>query len=636
MELVLGKNCLNWCMRCNMAVVSSSKCPKCGSKAEPVNVSPPWDLRPASKLEIKKIKELADETYGKGCGIALIPDDRTVIMNDKTGDGDTIEIVMDGAVIGLMKFKYDMKWHLSLSLFGFSKIFKIQKHRKAICNRDGSFFLRSGKNLVLKGVESFPGIGEIGDKVSVVDQKGNLIASGVLKMDPSELGKAEKGVFVKLRENKNTKGYHGKAHTNWQVTVDKNSKVIEDMVKDSILFMKRTIRSHPELPYAVSFSGGKDSQAVLMLCFDGKLKPVVMFADTGLEFPATVDFVNMYASLHNIDIKIISASFESFLTNMKTFGPPAEGYRWCCKTNKLNPIAKLNTELFPNGCLQFIGQRRYESANRMRTGRIWENPWFKDQISASPIQEWNALHVWMYIMLRKEPYNAMYMKGNPRVGCMLCPFASLPEIESGKGMTEKYDRWMAAIEDYGKKRGMPPEWTKYHLWRYRKLPIEVYNQVAPLSGKTYEELTKRTLPPERPPLKMSVQEGISPCVLGYSVEAALSRAIDLDRMEGFAHILNKEVKLEKGSHLEIGNLTIYAEGAMISKGADQDKIKYDLRRTFEILVRSEECCGCGQCTIRCPTGALTIVDNKVEIDASLCKTCGSCLCPCPSVLYTDD
>lgn len=135
---------------------------------------------------------------------------------------------------------------------------------------------------------------------------------------------------------------------------------------------------------------------------------------------------------------------------------------------------------------------------------------------------------------------------------------------------------------------------------------------------------------------MKIQEGYSLCVLGYSVEAALTRPVDIERLTEFAKILDKDVKLEDGVYVSIGDLTVYAEGVMISKGRDLKEVKKSIGTVFEILIKSEERCGCSQCTSRCPTGAITLVDGKMKMDQSKCISCRKCLYPCPSVKYSAD
>lgn len=41
-------------------------------------------------------------------------------------------------------------------------------------------------------------------------------------------------------------------------------------------------------------------------------------------------------------------------------------------------------------------------------------------------------------------------------------------------------------------------------------------------------------------------------------------------------------------------------------------------------VKSGKCVGCGLCTIYCPTGAISMVDDKAVIDPDKCDNCGIC------------
>lgn len=42
-----------------------------------------------------------------------------------------------------------------------------------------------------------------------------------------------------------------------------------------------------------------------------------------------------------------------------------------------------------------------------------------------------------------------------------------------------------------------------------------------------------------------------------------------------------------------------------------------------IVIDRERCTGCGLCIEVCPTGAITLVDNRAEVDVNLCDGCAS-------------
>ena len=630
----LGKNHLRWCRECNLPILESKECPVCGGNTLEVPLTPPGDARPAFEHDIGLIRDVLDRDYGKGTGRSVLPDGHIVILSKAPGLDRMDEVIIDGSVIATMRYDMGSGWKFVSRMQGAYRIGDGYTKGYVVCDPSAVPFVRESKNLMAPGVvDADPDI-KPGDEIIIVTAEREVIATGMARMTGPEMVAADKGMAVKTRwyKQEEREAVGAKART-WDEAVEANRAVLEKRIIEATGFIRNTIEKH-DVPAIVSFSGGKDSLATLLLTIDAGFKLPVLFVDTGLEFDETVQHVRDTCARHGLQLIEEKAPTDAFFGNLVYFGPPAKDYRWCCKTNKLGPTVGAITKNYPKGVLSFIGQRKYESEARNSKPRIWQNPWTPGQTGASPIQNWCAMHVWMYIFLRKEPFNVWYTRGLDRIGCFLCPASDLSEFDIVAEGSSRWGQWDEYLDNYMKDRGLPPEWKEYALWRWKNAPKSIREEVHRISGREVSELTKQTKAPEVGPLVVKVQEGYSPCVIGYSVEAAVNRPLNLEEIKPFCHALGWVVEMDpEGEFVTADYITIYREGSIICKANIKNDASAHMDETIQVIMRAEQCVGCGLCAARCEQGALYMEDGKVRIKEDECIFCKDCFGPCPSVNF---
>ena len=186
--------------------------------------------------------------------------------------------------------------------------------------------------------------------------------------------------------------------------------------------------------FVTSFSGGKDSQVVLDLVT--RVVPaedvVVIYSDTGYELPPSLSLYNevkdFYIQKYPNQRFFTAKNHQPVLHYWDEIGTPSRIHRWCCSIMKSAPLSKLLKEIVGNGkqpnAILFDGVRAEESPSRSSRSRIGKNVKHNKIINVSPILEWNATEIYLYLLLNGLPVNEAYRKGLSRVGCVICPYSS--------------------------------------------------------------------------------------------------------------------------------------------------------------------------------------------------------------------
>lgn len=453
----LGKLSLYWCDECGTPVLGK-RC-SCGSETRQVQVTPPGDIRPAFKADIDHINNL----YRSFFGVDIIPENNIAVLN-KIPDKDRMEeVVMGGAVVCAYRYIPEKgRWEILPRIH--SALYSKPEKGFVVADDGAIDSIKSGSSLLAPGlVDIHPDVKE-GDEVLVLTRNGECIGAGRAKISAEDAVQMDRGQVVRTR--KASQGVCIPKESTWNKAVESNANILKNVESEAVNFVKSVNTKNPDLFTSVSYSGGKDSLATLLIVQKAIGKVPLLFSDTGLEFPET--YKNIEDVIAKYDLEIVrTGAGDSFWETMEKEGPPSVDARWCCSVCKLNPVKELIKENWGE-CLSFIGQRKYESLARMKSPRIWRNYKVRVQLSASPIQHWTALHVFLYLFQEKAPYNELYERRIDRIGCFMCPSSDIATFEIIKRDYPKlWMKWEKKLEEYREENDLPESWAVNFEWRKR-------------------------------------------------------------------------------------------------------------------------------------------------------------------------
>jgi phosphoadenosine phosphosulfate reductase len=204
--------------------------------------------------------------------------------------------------------------------------------------------------------------------------------------------------------------------------------------------------------FHVAFSGGKDSCVLLDLVRKALPKGsfVVVFGDTGMEFPDTYEVVKKtkkQCSEEEIPFFIAKSHLDP-KDSWELFGPPSRTLRWCCSVHKSTPQTLKLREITGKDNyrgLAFVGVRAQESAARSEYDFFNDGKKIQGQFSHNSILEWTSAEVWLYLYANNLTVNNAYKKGSVRVGCICCPMGG------GKSGYVEHKNYKDVVEEYYKK-----------------------------------------------------------------------------------------------------------------------------------------------------------------------------------------
>ena len=617
-----GKEIRRWCDRCGTLLLGN-KCSRCGSEGREFEINSPGDIRPCMGDSIGILEDLFTEAFGTAQPIK----GKSVFFNKIPGEDRTDEIVAHGNVIGVLRFdiaedrlKVELR-QAGAELFdpvatkNIVRIFGVSGHLK-------------GKGVAGENVSDV--IGEFGNEEPLILRKGQKVGPGVSMAPSGELRTAEKA--VRVRDLNAPSGFPVSPDADRNTFVECNAGHLKALEKTSVNEIKAYIQGRKQ-PVTVSFSGGKDSLAAYGITARAVKEPELLFTNTGLEFPETLEYVEAFAKKNNLVLHVAEAG-TAFRDNVDTFGPPAKDFRWCCKVCKLGPISELISKTYPNGTITSEGNRSLESYSRADTGLVTRNPFVPNQINLNPVRDWCAAEIWGYIWMRGLDYNPLYERDFERIGCYLCASCLASEWRNTARIhPDMYRDWEEYLHRYAERNGLPPEYIDMGFWRWKVLPPKM-KQLA-------EGLDLKTEPKKGSGLSLKLMKGASVCVAGgYSMEAIVT----VPRNRDFAYVEDAlrtvgEVKYSPEfeialAKMKTGRARLFGGGQVSVTAEDAKGAERTFEKAVKALLRAELCTQCGICAKACPRKAIRI-KGGMKVDPEKCISCGKCESSCMVVHYYD-
>lgn len=580
----IDRNIVGWCNNCNVPILDAKRCGICSRQSKKLNLRFKGEVRPLFPIEKKMIGGLVTEFFSDK-SLSDLHEDSLWFFNETSRTEFKGDVIIDGKVLFEVFYNALIRTWRIKPYKDFLKYLNPQ--RRVIRLHDFlSPLIRECKGVYAPWIKNIIPPAFLDEYVilDTGDVKGvGKVIFNSLHTENRKVIEVLDSAFISRKSK--LRGSHLKE------VIQANSYILEEREEEARKKIEYALKKLNR-PLIVSFSGGKDSSVAANICLEFDSSVPIVFLDTGIEFPETIDFFYSFAKeLHLKDNLVKVSSSYDFFKLWKVFGPPSRRLRWCCKTQKFSPMNEFITTSYPEGVLSVLAVRKHESLLRSKSSLIEKNRWIPQQAILYPIKDWGLLDVWLYIFWKKIPYNELYERGIPRVGCWPCPFQSQCIFNLMENTHPHLIRILHShLQRWANRHGFSKEWIMNGSWRLRN-----------------NELTKE---------KVGYTES---CTEGKPMNHFVLDGGIGNRIRKLLPILTDQFE----RHYVDGKSVI-----CIPKNVSQKKLRI-------LIEKAINCKKCGVCTEICPSGALYLDKNGICVDVSKCHKCYACLEePCMVSKYT--
>jgi phosphoadenosine phosphosulfate reductase len=149
----------------------------------------------------------------------------------------------------------------------------------------------------------------------------------------------------------------------------------------------------------------------------------IVFVDTGFMFEETLETRHRIEAAYGVQILTYQP-----LVNVGAQAQP-HNPDLCCALRKVEPMQRALTELQPVAVLN--ARTRFQASTRRKLPLI---EWDRTPIRINPLALWPRHRIERFVKRNSIPYNPLYDRGYPSVGCQPCtrPVAEGDDIRAGR------------------------------------------------------------------------------------------------------------------------------------------------------------------------------------------------------------